>query len=110
MADDAVFGVFVLGMGLAVAATCVAVYRRRWARLYWIASTLVVFLGGIGMAYVTVDPPQYFDAEGHLIGEMPPEFVGAALVVSLGCAMLATGVLVRLAGYAFGWAMRRRRP
>lgn len=109
MADDVVFGVFVLVVIATAGSILLAVRRRRWSLLYWIVSAFVFLQGLIAMAWTIIDPPQYFDADGNLIGEIPPELAGAAMIATAGLLMALAGVVVVLAGLLIKALLRSRR-
>jgi hypothetical protein len=75
------------------------------ARLYWIGCSLLLALGGLGLGLTLLVPPEHFDEDGQLIGEMPAEFALAA-------GLLALGLLGALAGWAvrgLRWLLGGRR-
>ena len=78
---------------------------RGRGRLYWLACRLLVAMGIAGLVLVIAFPPERFDAEGHLIGEMPPAFGLAFAMVEIGL----LGILAGLAWTGLGWLWRRRR-
>ncbi|MEI6557805.1 MAG: hypothetical protein WCO00_05305 [Rhodospirillaceae bacterium] len=54
------------------------------SRRYWIACGLLIGTGLLGVVLVCLFPPEHFDQDGQLIGEMPPEFGFALALVWLG--------------------------
>lgn len=82
--------------------------HRLYLGLYWGACGLLLVLGIAGVVGVVAFPPEHFDDEGHLIGEMPPEF-GAALA---GAALGALGMVAGLAAIGLArlcrWTRGRR--
>ena len=77
----------------------------RWAtRLYWGLCGVVMLIGLAGLVAVIEFPPEEFDAEGRLIGEMPPAFAVALAFIALGL----SGALFGFAAKMAAWVWRRR--
>lgn len=87
---------------VAILAVRRAVRRRGAGRVYWAACALLILAGSLGIAWVFVFPPERFDEDGQLIGEMPVEFAMALAILELGLLGSAGGVIVD--------ALRRLRP
>ena len=97
-----------LGASVVVAAAALALWmvkqnRGLW-RLYWAGCCLLIGTGLLGLAAVLVFPPEYFDENGHLLGEMPPEFGIALAVLVLGLA----GASVGAGMYYYRWRRRKK--
>lgn len=67
--------------------------RRTWHRLYWATSGLLMWVGGVGSAFFLMFPPDHFDKDGHLIGEMPPEVGFTAAIAQLGFYLALLGLV-----------------
>jgi len=62
-------------------------------RLYWAACGVLIGTGLLGIVLVCLFPPEYFDSDGRLIGEMPPEFAASLALAFFGLlGALAGGV------------------
>ncbi|WP_157658483.1 hypothetical protein [Burkholderia ubonensis] len=68
--------------------------RKNWGRLYLIVSCCVTLVGIAGATWVSVFPPERFDQQGRLIGEMPIEFGGDVMVVFIGMLLSLIGLIV----------------
>ncbi|WP_448192135.1 hypothetical protein [Azospirillum sp. sgz301742] len=83
---------------------------RSLYRLYWGACGLLLVIGIAGTVGVVAFPPERFDDEGYLIGEMPPEFGAALAAAALGALGLLAGLavfgLARLCRWTRGRRMR----
>ena len=81
----------------------------RFARLYWLGCSLLASLGVAGVGLVLIFPPEHFDAEGRLIGEMPPEFAVAWTLIELAAWAALAGLVGIAVGRLLSWLFRRRR-
>ncbi|PWC41355.1 hypothetical protein [Azospirillum sp. TSO22-1] len=79
---------------------------RRWRRVWWWGCGLLLAAGLAGMVGIVIAPPEHFDEDGNLIGEMPPEFALAFCMAVLGLAGLVAGGVVRLLLWTRGGRMR----
>lgn len=91
---------YLIGGGVSAYQALCGKRRRPMQRLYWGACSLALWLGIAGAFHVLLYPPERFDQDGHLLGEMPPEFGLALLVATLGLC----GTLI---GLAIQWCLRR---
>ena len=79
----------------------------RLARLYWLGCSLLASLGVAGVVLVLIFPPEHFDEEGRLIGEMPPEFAVAWTLIEVAAWAALVGLVAIVLGRALGWLRRR---
>ncbi len=71
--------------------------NHRWARMYWVACSVLMWTGVAGLIYFAVFPPEHFDEAGRVVGEIPPEFGFAGAIVTFAfCAALAGFVMKAL--------------
>ena len=71
-----------------------ALPRRGLARFYWSLAALFI-AAGTGLAAIAVlFPPEEYDAQGRLIGEMPKAFGAGLHLGLLGVAMGLAGLVV----------------
>lgn len=79
---------------LSIAALVLSMRRRGLARLYWLLAAASIIVG-TGLAAIAVFfPPEEYDAEGHLIGEMPKAFGAGLDLAVLGIVMALAGLAV----------------
>jgi Ni/Fe-hydrogenase subunit HybB-like protein len=65
-------------------------------RLYLWACAFLLLTGLAGGALVLAFPVEVYDADGALIGEMPPAFAVSFALAALGAAGLLVGGVLRL--------------
>lgn len=80
---------------------------KHWRRAYWVGCGVLAAAGVAGAAAVILVPVERLDAEGQLIGEMPPAFGVALFMAVLGLAGLVAGSVA--AGVARWWRWTRDR-
>ena len=76
-------------------------------RAYWTLSAILIGTGLLGLVLVFIFPPEHFDQEGRLIGEMPPEFGIALALAVLGLHAALAGAVVLGALRLWRWLRRR---
>ncbi len=92
--DPIILAVPFAAAALFIAALVLSMRRCGLARLYWrfVAASIAA---GTGLAATAVFfPPEEYDAEGHLIGEMPKAFGAGFDLALLGIVMALAGLAV----------------
>ncbi|WP_157655062.1 hypothetical protein [Burkholderia ubonensis] len=88
----AIAHIFIAIVLIAAAINCLQ--SKSWGRLYLIISCGMILVGIGGVTWVSVFPPEHFDQQGRLIGEMPIEFGVYVMVVFIGMLLSFIGLIV----------------
>ena len=77
-------------------------------RVYWAVCVGLTGIGVVGMMLTVLFPPEHFDQEGRLIGEMPPEFGIAFVLAEFGLMGVLAGGVLRGALRLWRWTRQNR--